>query len=174
MKYYKLSGALRDKVLAVIADRVAAHVEIEKFVKRIGGKTWYLVGGKTWYLGSFFDNRVVGIGFKPEVTPDVKLWKNAKHSDCIWMPRRSNKEGRALCEEMGKFRVPGGYEVGKIIGMETFSGMSWRCPGVEEFGKPPIVVVSVPDDFTLNKKEACRISDLEVEQYRTLNKKKGK
>ena len=158
-KYFILRGKEQDDIRALLQRDLDTQKQVKRLCKEFGATSAM--------VGHGFATRFL-LGFVFKADPDPTLWK--KHRDrTFWLPRLSSKAGKDLKRRLDAVKLPGGWDVAKIIKMDCFKGLVCRSPGAEQFGKK--IVVKVPDD--VNLKIACsRISDLTYEKLEA-DKRRG-
>ncbi len=155
-RYWEAFGAVRKALLDILDRRDAAFKAAIAFAKVHGTPTILFNNGSDFsFMLSF------------TTPPDSKVWRSVKGVENGYLPRKINKEGRALAEEIDKIErsSPGGIAAANAIGQDFLYGGRWSTPGV--WVRRKRVLVRTPAWYTSPKKLAKdirRISDLVFEK----------
>lgn len=137
--------------------RVKQRKEWLEFSKSIGASEKDLVITNSWGLIS-----VAGFIFDK---PPAKGFYKSKHGE-FYVPRAGTANRKAMAKMRSKFVD----DVCKLLGIETFTGLSVITPGINVKGKT--YYVTMPEGEP--EKHCTRISDLEFEKLFPQKKKKKK
>lgn len=160
MKYFELTGELREKALDILARRESASKQCHELAASYGGNG-FLYGG-------MFSDKVSGFCGECAPCPALRMEYNRQtktHLRDRWLPNLSTREGKALAKQLNAIELPGQADIAKLIGMNQWHEFHVRNPGIDVIGKAKRVIVIVPDD--VEPVEGCvRISDVEYEALR--------
>jgi hypothetical protein len=154
-RYWEAFGEVKEKLLAMQAQREAARKEMFAFANRHGtNKIAVSESISTGFYLSF------------DAPPDPKLWKKVKDSSTYYLPKESSKDGKAMAKEMAEIsrKSPAGSTINEIIGMEMFTRGMWHTAGCAVVGDRVLVVTathySPPAELA---EQVKRIADTEFE-----------
>lgn len=154
-RYWEATGAVKEQLRQMLAQREACRAEMFAFAKRHGAdRIGVSESLTTGFLVAF------------DAPPDPKLWKKTRHG--YYAPKQTSKVGKAMAKEMEAIahKSPSGIEANKIIGANCLirDGM-WHTAGCALAGDRVLVVThdeyAPPPDLA---GDLTRISDVEYEE----------
>ena len=166
MKYFELTGELREKALDILKRREAASKQCQELAAQYGGNGFLYGGMLTESVSGFCGECAPCPALRMEYNRQTKT-----HMKDRWVPNLSTREGKALARQLAKIELPGQADIAKLIGMNQWHDFHIRNPGIDVIGKTKRVIVIVPDD--VEPVDGCvRIPDVEYEALQKASKRK--
>ncbi len=158
--YWKADKPTSAKINDIMERMAEKHHAAQELAREYGAEGVYWTSG-------FTTKHCSGFVFKS--TPDEKLFCRMQRTPNGWKPRLRGP-GKEIEKKLDALSDSGGGDIAKLIGMNCFTGLSCRTPGVVMV--KGTAYISVPEDVT--PKHCTRITDVAFEKVTGAKKKKAK